>query len=174
MKRLGARAAWTRHVAGDGDPISPTAPTQQASTLRRPRASRAPCPAVPDAAPDRQDISILVVAKPRQTHADKWLKRATVLRYRAFADELRLRCKHIPIRYTLVIHLPMPPSWSETKKRAMEGKPHQQRPDALNLGKAVEDALLAEDSMLWDGRVVKLWGRTPHLTILRTAGAVPG
>ena len=31
--------------------------------------------------------------KPRQTQSDKWKKRPPVLRYRAFADEVRLKIK---------------------------------------------------------------------------------
>ncbi len=39
----------------------------------------------------KKHFPIDVVGKPRMTQRDKWKKRPCVLRYRAFADELRLK-----------------------------------------------------------------------------------
>ena len=37
------------------------------------------------------EIDICPVAKPRMTQSDKWRERPAVVKYRAFADELRLK-----------------------------------------------------------------------------------
>ena len=40
----------------------------------------------------------------------------------------------------------------------MIGKPHRMKPDKDNLEKGFLDSILKEDSVVWDGRVTKLWG----------------
>lgn len=121
-----------------------------------------------DDAPDRQEFDLLIVPKPRQTAADRWRKRPSVLRYRAFADELRLRAKGLPLRFIALADLPMPLSWSAAKRQAMEGQPHQVRPDFDNLIKALTDALCPrDDAHLYDGRRIKRWARHPRLVIER-------
>ncbi len=102
---------------------------------------------------------ITPVPKPRQTQSDKWNKRPSVMRYRAFADEVRLSKIVIPesgLHITFV--LPMPDSWSKKKQDRMEGEAHQQKPDLDNLIKALLDALFHDDSHIWDFRVTKTWG----------------
>lgn len=114
------------------------------------------------------DAPILAVGKPRMTRRDKWKKRECVLRYRAFADELRLRMKaELPTHgYHVIAYLPMPKSWPKWKKDKMRGKPHQSKPDKDNIEKALCDSLLKDDSGVWDGRVTKLWADEPRLVIL--------
>lgn len=83
-----------------------------------------------------------------------------MLRYRDYCDRLREASGTIPdnvFRLEIEAHIPMPDSWSKRKKAEMVGKPHQQRPDWDNIGKAVSDALLEEDSVIWDARVLKYW-----------------
>ena len=109
---------------------------------------------------------ITPVAKPRQTIGDRWKKRPCVLRYRAFADECRLRGMTIPESGgTITFYMPMPRSWSKKKKREMDGQPHQQKPDWDNLAKAVCDAVYKDDSGIWDIGVVKLWAREGAIQI---------
>ena len=50
----------------------------------------------------------------------------------------------------------MPKSWSKKKKAEMDGKPHQSRPDLDNMVKSL-DALVAEDSGIWDLSAKKFW-----------------
>jgi Holliday junction resolvase RusA-like endonuclease len=110
--------------------------------------------------------SITPVPKPRQTQSDKWKKRPAVLRYRAFADECRLNKIQIPESgSTVTFRLPMPKSWSKKKRAEMSGKPHQQKPDADNLGKAIMDAVLKEDCEVWDIRFTKLWSINGSITV---------
>ena len=102
--------------------------------------------------------TITPVAKPRQTQSDKWKKRPCVMRYRAFADECRLKRVFLPTAGAIItFHMPMPISWSKTKREQMKGKPHQQKPDWDNLGKALSDAVYGEDCHVWDVRIIKVW-----------------
>jgi len=48
----------------------------------------------------------------------------------------------------------------------MLGKPHQNRPDASNLLKSVEDALMPEDSKIWQIYCVKRWGEQGQISIV--------
>lgn len=53
--------------------------------------------------------------------------------------------------------VPMASSWSKKKKNMMEFTVCQQRPDASNFFKALEDSLLIEDKAVCDYRVSKFW-----------------
>lgn len=102
----------------------------------------------------RITLPVVPVPKPRMTQADKWKKRPAVLRYRDFCDQLRAAAEDLGFTVPeagmgLSFRIPMPDSWSKKKRAAMEGTPHQQRPDVDNLVKAVLDALLPEDSRVW-------------------------
>ncbi|WP_158785394.1 RusA family crossover junction endodeoxyribonuclease [Pantoea sp. BAV 3049] len=106
-----------------------------------------------------QVYDICPLPKPRMTQRDRWAKRPAVLRYRAFCDEVRLRGMTLPqfgCHVTFV--LPMPDSWSKKKRAEYIGRPHQQKPDADNLLKALMDAIYDDDCAVWDVRVTKLWG----------------
>lgn len=59
----------------------------------------------------------------------------------------------------------MPPSWSEKKRREMEGKPHQQKPDLDNLLKSL-DALYEDDSVIWKISAEKVWAREGFIEFL--------
>lgn len=103
---------------------------------------------------------ILPVPKPRMTRSDKWKQRDCVMRYRAFCDEVRLKKVNLPPAGAAVTFiLPMPSSWSRKKRLAMNGQPHQSKPDLSNMIKALEDALHIDDSHIWNYTgLSKLWG----------------
>lgn len=104
--------------------------------------------------------------KPRMTQRDRWAQRPAVLRYRAFCDEVRAAGVEIPESGAhLVFVLPMPKSWSKKKRAAMNGKPHQQKPDVDNLLKAVLDAVHSDDAHIWSISAAKLWGEVGSITI---------
>lgn len=106
-------------------------------------------------------IEIVPVAKPRMTRSDKWKQRPCVMRYRAFADELRLKVgKGFDVNYyEIVFTMPMPESWSKKKKKEMDGTCHVQKPDIDNLLKSVLDALYGDDSHIHNlGGLRKSWG----------------
>ena len=112
-------------------------------------------------------LDITPVPKPRQTRSDKWKKRPSVLRYRAFADELRLRIGSLDLNgCTVTFGLPMPKSWSKKKKNEMDGQPHTQTPDLDNLLKALGDALYSDDSGIHTlNGLKKVWSRDGYLLI---------
>lgn len=98
------------------------------------------------------------MGKPRQTQSDRWKQRPVVMRYRAFADELRLKYREdLPDSVHLTFYLAMPKSWSQKKRDAMRGTPHQQKPDFDNLAKSVADALREDDSTVWRCLIEKYW-----------------
>ncbi len=106
--------------------------------------------------------------KPRQTRSDKWKKRPSVMRYRAFCDEVRAAGVELyPCGLHITFIVPMPKSWSDRKKAEMDGQPHQQRPDVDNYLKSALDAVYGEDCHVWDIRATKLWGREGAIIVDR-------
>lgn len=107
-------------------------------------------------------IQIVPVPKPRMTQSDKWNQRDCVMRYRAFADELRLQWGNnpVPARLRLVFTMPMPQSWSQKKRVKFDGQPHQNKPDTDNLVKSCIDSLSRDldDSFVWEIHAIKVWG----------------
>lgn len=112
------------------------------------------------------------VPKPRMTVRDKWKKRPVVNHYYAFKDLLTIEAKkqnliEIPGKIdALVFCIAMPDSWSEIKKKRMDGSPHQQRLDLDNLIKSVQDILCKEDKHIWYiGSMKKIWSRFGRIII---------
>ena len=104
------------------------------------------------------EIYITPCPKPRMTQSDKWKKRPVVMRFRAYADELRLKMPEIDLNgYTLTFGIPMPKSWTKKKKKEMFGKPHQQTPDLDNIFKGILDILYKDDSHIYDISLKKEW-----------------
>ena len=86
------------------------------------------------------------VPKPRQTRSDRWRKRPSVLKYRAFADEVRLRMAGVQLEGAAIcFHIPMPKTWPKYMREEMDGELHRQTPDLDNLLKALFDALHGND-----------------------------
>tara|TARA_Y100000296_G_C5105358_1_gene222250 strand:- start:546 stop:914 length:369 start_codon:yes stop_codon:yes gene_type:complete len=114
-------------------------------------------------------IDIIPVPKPRMTQSDRWSKRDRVSKYWVYAEELRLRTGGIKFSSFVLeasFILPMPKSWSEKKKKEMEGRPHQSTPDLSNLVKAFEDALWKDDACIYQYKnVTKYWGREGKIYI---------
>lgn len=97
---------------------------------------------------------------PRMTQRDRFRKRPVVVRYHAFKDGIRAAAGPLPPEPELVLvaaHVAMPGSWSKNKMTQLNGKPHRQRPDWDNIGKAVCDALFEEDCCVWLGMTMKHW-----------------
>lgn len=114
---------------------------------------------------------ITPVPKPRQTRSDKWKERPSVMRYRAFADECRLKKVHVPESGAhITFNMPMPKSWSKKKRLATVGRAHQSRPDVDNLAKSLLDALYADDSTVWDLRITKRWAAVGSIEIITEVG----
>ncbi len=117
-----------------------------------------------------KEYLITPVPKPRMTRRDKWLKpaRPAVARYRNFCTQCMLKKVHMPISGGhITFILPMSDSWNEKKKKQFDGMPHQlkRKNDWDNLGKALSDAIYGEDSMIWDIRITKVWGREGKIIV---------
>lgn len=59
----------------------------------------------------------------------------------------------------------MPASWSQKKRAQVAGHPHQTKPDADNMLKAVCDCLREEDSGIWSVSMRKYWSDTGRIVI---------
>lgn len=100
------------------------------------------------------------MGKPRMTQRDKWQKRPAVLRYREYCDRIRAAAGSLPpgaYAIAVLAWMPMPESWSKKKKEALCGQMCRSKPDWDNIGKAVCDALLEDDSILGGGTCWKFW-----------------
>lgn len=115
------------------------------------------------------------VAKPRQTQSDRWKQRAPVVKYRAFADLLRLYAKYSNweekegTRYSIDVdfYFPFPKGTSLRRQQEDAGAPHTVKPDTSNLLKAVEDALFLYDQAIWSVSASKRYddGKGPRTEI---------
>ena len=98
------------------------------------------------------------VAKPRMTRQDKWIQRPKVVKYRGYADRVRLFCKgRCGGRIRMVFYMPLPNSYSKKKKAEMAGTPHLGTPDCDNMIKGVCDALMGDDRGIWYIEAAKYW-----------------
>ena len=116
------------------------------------------------------EIDMVPMSKPRQTRSDVWRKRPVVLRWRAWADEIRLACQYeefIPgNELVMEFYIPMPKSWSKKKRAEFVGEPHtQNRLDIDNLAKAVMDALIKDDGCVHYLRAEKFWSEEGRIKL---------
>jgi Holliday junction resolvase RusA-like endonuclease len=103
--------------------------------------------------------SIKPVPAPRQVRRDLYNPSPSVLRYRAFQDECRLRGVEVPESCELVFYMPFPLGYSDKKRLELEGKPHQFKPDLDNLIKALLDSVLKSDERVWNISAMKVWSK---------------
>lgn len=109
---------------------------------------------------------ITPVGKPRMTRRDVWMRRACVMRYRAFKDEIKRSGLSLPASGARVrFVLPMPASWSQRKQLSMAGMPHQQTPDLDNILKSLLDALFESDAEIHDIHISKRWGYAGAISV---------
>ena len=78
-----------------------------------------------------------------------------VKRYLDYKTTVLLFAKSKRIKYPNDFHRAI--FFIETKDKVRWGNPHLPVPDGDNLFKAITDALLANDSAVWDYRVTKFW-----------------
>jgi Holliday junction resolvase RusA-like endonuclease len=106
--------------------------------------------------------NIKPVSKPRMTRADKWKQRPCVMNYRAFKDECNLKGVKLDNGDHITFVIPIAKG---RLKEGLEGQPHTQRPDVDNLCKGLMDAILKEDSHIYDIRITKVWGLEGQIII---------
>lgn len=114
-----------------------------------------------------------LMAKPRMTRQDKWKKRPATTAYWAFKDELTLLCNQVGYclgkRLYVVFCVEMPQSWSEKKKKLMDGSVHEAKPDADNFLKGISDCLKSDgDSMITPMCGHKIWARESSIIFFDT------
>ena len=106
-------------------------------------------------------LELVPMAAPRLSRRDAWAPSPAAARYFAYRAELCILAKqagYVPgDALSIIFYLPMPASWSQRKRRLMDGQPHQQKPDTDNLLKGFCDALLADDAHVWDMHARKRW-----------------
>jgi Holliday junction resolvase RusA-like endonuclease len=106
---------------------------------------------------------------PRMVQSDKWKGREVVLRYFALKDAVRAACLAQNYQMggvlTIRFELSMPKSWSQKKRDQMRGKPHQQKPDIDNMGKAVADSFNEDDSHVHTMILSKVWADIGRIII---------
>jgi Holliday junction resolvase RusA-like endonuclease len=111
------------------------------------------------------------MGKPRMTQRDKWMKRECVVRYRAWADMIRLCCPNPPpaerlARINIFAYFAPPSSWSAKKRQAMIGHPYRQKPDPDNIAKAVLDSLWPDgDQAVGSVYIERQWRETAGLCV---------
>lgn len=103
---------------------------------------------------------ITPTAAPRQVKKDAWRPSPAVERYRTFRDDVGWRKVQLPVGFFhVVFFMPMPKSWSETRKARFAFRPHERTPDKDNLEKALVDAVYRgrSDAHVWHSASTKLW-----------------
>ena len=111
-------------------------------------------------------IPVIPVPKPRMTRSDVWKRRPATTRYWQFKDDIREHVSGtLEPRFSVIFRIPMPKSWSKKQRALMNGKPHQQKPDADNYLKAFMDALCDDDSYVYDARVQKYWAESGSIEL---------
>jgi Holliday junction resolvase RusA-like endonuclease len=109
-------------------------------------------------------------ARPRVTRNGTFMP----AKYQRQRDELALYCGDVPDFSSYQIRLqidnvrPMPKSWSDKKKVAMDGQWCSAGADADNAAGAVMDALFDEDSCVVDLVSRKVWGYEAQIGITIT------
>lgn len=89
-------------------------------------------------------------------------RKQRLVQYNEYKADLRMIAEYLnytmaPAGSHIVFYLPVSRSWSRKRRRQHDNQPHLFKPDADNLVKAFKDALLRQDSGIWDYRVTKLW-----------------
>lgn len=106
-------------------------------------------------------INVVPVPKPRMTQRDKWAHRTAVMKYWRYKDAMAgykyLLTSEFLMSHKVTFCLPMPSSWSDKKKKEMEGKLHFVKPDLDNLLKGLWDAVLKKDQKQAKSSEEKIW-----------------
>jgi Holliday junction resolvase RusA-like endonuclease len=86
------------------------------------------------------------------------------MRYRSYADHLRLAAKRLASllpqvgKLELLFVIPIPPSYSKKRRAELTGRPCKAKPDIDNLCKSILDAIWpAGDSAITEIAMRKIW-----------------
>lgn len=117
-------------------------------------------------------FDIIPMGAIRMTQSDKWKldpnhanaekrQRIPVTKYFAYKTALIAQANMMNYEVgqflDILFLIPMPESWSEKKKKRMNGLPCDVKPDTDNLVKGFKDALCKNDSYVWKEHAEKRW-----------------
>lgn len=108
------------------------------------------------------------IGKPRMNRSGVFSAKAK--RYWDYCDDVRNeavnnKMPELPGAFNLTFFIPMPPSWSKSKRAQMNGQPHQSKPDGDNLEKGFIDALCEEDSYIHTVFRRKVWAEKGRIEV---------
>lgn len=107
----------------------------------------------------------------RRTRADAWKKRPVVNKYYSYKNLLAYLLNRMGYNQSnsleIVFHLPIPKSLSKTKINAINGKPHNKKPDIDNLVKAFLDTATKQDSFVYKIKASKFYSLNPKIIIIQ-------
>lgn len=117
-------------------------------------------------------LEVEPMGKPRMTQRDKWMKRPPVVRYHLFSHAIKYCAEELQYvvteKLSVTFVISMPQSWSNKKKKEMDGMPHRVKPDLDNVVKAFKDSLCTDDSFIHTyENVKKVWGQKGCILIHR-------
>jgi len=88
-------------------------------------------------------------------------QRPAVTKYFDFKNKLTAQATEMGFELKKVMEgvylIPMPDSWSEKKKKTMNGTPCESVPDCDNITKAIKDTFRKNDSDVWWEKAEKYW-----------------
>ena len=136
-----------------------------------------------DTTKDYYLFDVIAMGAVRMTQSDKWKtnpnhpnpkyrQRKAVAEY--FKFKTTIEYQKLSMKYELgntldiLFAIPMPDTWSEKKKKAMNGKPCLVKPDIDNLVKAFVDACKKNDSDVWWVKAEKRWARLGSVVVYKT------
>jgi Holliday junction resolvase RusA-like endonuclease len=127
-------------------------------------------------------FDVIPIGAPRLTQSDKWKtnpdhpdpnkrQRKAVTQYFAFKTAILLQAAQLKFEMGKTLDalylIPMPHSWSEKKKKRMNGLPCEVQPDTDNITKAIKDTLRKNDSDIWYEKAEKRWAYNGSIIIFQ-------
>jgi Holliday junction resolvase RusA-like endonuclease len=127
-------------------------------------------------------FDVIPIGAPRLTQSDKWKtnpdhpdpnkrQRKAVTQYFAFKNTILSQAAQLKFEMGKTLDalylIPMPHSWSEKKKKRMNGLPCEVQPDTDNITKAIKDTLRKNDSDIWYEKAEKRWAYNGSIIIFQ-------
>jgi len=127
-------------------------------------------------------FDIIPMGAPRMTQSDRWKtnpnhidpnkrQRTCVTNYFHFKTILLLQAKEMGFTLGKTLDalylIPMPNSWSEKKKKRMNGLPCEVKPDTDNITKGIKDTFCKNDSNVWYEKAEKRWAYKGSIIIFQ-------
>jgi Holliday junction resolvase RusA-like endonuclease len=127
-------------------------------------------------------FDIIPMGAVRMTQSDKWKtdpnhedinkrQRECVRQYFAYKSALIAQSNMMNFEVDscldILFLIPMPASWTDKKKKDMNGMPCKVKPDTDNLIKGFKDALCKNDSYIWKEQSEKRWAYSGSIIVFK-------